>query len=125
MFFLTICGETRGKNLLCQPDVATALFAAARHYHEKQNWFLRLMLLLPDHLHALLALAPDLKLGGLVGNWKRYIRRKVDIAWQKDFFDHRLRSDESWEEKAAYIRANPVRAGLIDENKTWPFLIMH
>ncbi|MEY3773267.1 MAG: hypothetical protein RLZZ129_47 [Verrucomicrobiota bacterium] len=125
MFFLTICCEIRGKNQLCLPDVAETQFAAARHYHESQDWFLRLMLLMPDHLHALIAPAPDLKLHELVGNWKRYVTGQAGIGWQKNFFDHRLRSDESWEEKAAYIRANPVRAGLMRENETWPYQIQH
>jgi hypothetical protein len=32
--------------------------------------------------------------------------------WQKGFFDHVLRSGESYTEKWHYIRDNPVRAGL-------------
>ena len=78
---------------------------------------------MPDHLHALITNAPDKKLGELIGSWKRYVTRKTGIEWQKNFFDHRLRNDESWDEKAAYIRANPVRAGLIKENETWVYSI--
>jgi len=37
----------------------------------------------------------------------------MGIKWQRDFFEHRLRSDESWREKADYILANPVRKGLV------------
>lgn len=125
MFFLTLCCEIRGQNQLCLPAAAEIQFAAARHYHENHDWFLRLMLLMPDHLHALIAPAPDRKLHELVGNWKRFVTGKTGIGWQKNFFDHRLRSDESWEEKAAYIRANPVRAGLMGENETWPYQIQH
>lgn len=36
--------------------------------------------------------------------------------WQRDFFDHRLRSIESAAEKAQYIRMNPVRAGLVNRS---------
>ena len=42
--------------------------------------------------------------------------------WQRDFFEHRLRSDESWREKADYILANPVRKGLITEVSQWPYV---
>ena len=125
MFFITLCCEIRGQNQLCLPAVAEIQFAAARHYHENQDWFLRLLLLMPDHLHALIAPAPDRKLHELVGNWKRFVTGKTGIGWQKNFFDHRLRNDESWEEKAAYIRANPVRAGLLGENETWPYQLQH
>jgi REP element-mobilizing transposase RayT len=125
MFFVTICCENRGKNQLCLPKIAEILFNAARHYHDQQEWFLRLMLLMPDHLHAIIIPAPSISLGTVVGNWKRFVAKQTDIAWQKNFFDHRLRSNESWDEKAAYIRANPVRAGLIAQNETWPFQIQH
>jgi putative transposase len=33
--------------------------------------------------------------------------------WQKDFFDHVLRSEEPYQEKWHYVRENPVRAGLV------------
>ncbi len=81
------------------------------------------MLLMPDHVHALIAAAPDKNIEHLVSNWKRYTALKTSIIWQKNFFDHRLRSDESWEEKAAYIRQNPRRAGLIGEHEAWPYQI--
>lgn len=125
MFFLTICCETRGNNQLCQPSVAEALLSAARYYHEKHDWYLRMMLLMPDHVHALIAPALDDRLNDVVGNWKRYVGLKTGVVWQKNFFDHRLRSAESWNEKVEYIRANPVRAGLIGEGETWPYQLEH
>jgi putative transposase len=42
--------------------------------------------------------------------------------WQKGFFDHVLRSEDSYSEKWDYVRENPVRAGLAKEWKLWPFL---
>ena len=42
--------------------------------------------------------------------------------WQKNFFDHRLRSEEEWEEKTHYIRQNPVRAGLVGSAEEWPYV---
>jgi len=33
--------------------------------------------------------------------------------WQDGFFDHLLRSDESYGEKWNYVLQNPVRAGLV------------
>ena len=40
--------------------------------------------------------------------------------WQKEFFDHVLRSDESYESKWLYVRENPVRAGLVSSAEDWP-----
>ena len=43
------------------------------------------------------------------------------VEWQRNFFDHRLRHDESLTEKFAYICQNPVRAGLIQNEADWPY----
>ena len=51
--------------------------------------------------------------------------RSQDIPsprWQKGFFDHILRSEESYSVKWNYVRDNPVRAGLVKEWSRWPFL---
>jgi REP element-mobilizing transposase RayT len=83
------------------------------------------MLLMADHLHALLAPAPTESLHKLIETWKSFVAKTTGVEWQKNFFDHRLRTDESWEEKASYIRANPARAGLIDADGVWPYQIQH
>ena len=44
------------------------------------------------------------------------------VAWQERFFEHRIRSGESLDEKIHYITMNPARAGLIADNETWPYL---
>jgi hypothetical protein len=41
--------------------------------------------------------------------------------WQPGFFDHILRSDESYAEKWNYVRDNPVRAGLVKDADKWPY----
>jgi len=41
--------------------------------------------------------------------------------WQKGFFDHILRSGDSYSEKWEYVRDNPVRAGLVTAWSDWPF----
>ena len=62
-------------------------------------------------------------IAGLVTKWKRFTAKETGICWQRDFFDHRLRDDESFDEKAAYIRNNPVRAGLVSDTRDWPWQI--
>jgi hypothetical protein len=59
----------------------------------------------------------------VVRSWKRHTARHLGVHWQRDFFDHRLRSDESFEEKAAYILNNPARAGLVARSEDWPYQI--
>ena len=58
----------------------------------------------------------------VIGAWKRFTARTAAVQWQRNFFDHRLRGDESVDEKLEYILRNPVRAGLIKSGEQWPFL---
>ena len=41
--------------------------------------------------------------------------------WQREFFDHLLRSNESYKAKWAYVRMNPVRAALVERPEDWPY----
>jgi putative transposase len=48
--------------------------------------------------------------------------RKVSAnIWQEEFFDHLLRSGESYSQKWDYIKENPARAGLVDRSDQWPW----
>ncbi len=47
--------------------------------------------------------------------------REAPPVWQKQFFNHVLRSDESYESKWHYVRENPVRAGLLSAADDWPY----
>jgi putative transposase len=79
---------------------------------------------MPDHLHLLVGISADASLSKLIRDCKRIAARKVKIEWQRNFFDHRLRRDESESEKFEYIRQNPLRAGLIRKIDEWPYAIV-
>jgi hypothetical protein len=40
---------------------------------------------------------------------------------QPEFFDHVLRSSESYSQKWEYVRKNPMRAGFVTTSDVWPF----
>lgn len=77
---------------------------------------------MPDHLHALLSFPKMEAMPQVIRAWKHYLATQHKIEWQRDFFDHRLRHDESHEEKLDYIRMNPVRAGLATSPEEWPYV---
>lgn len=121
VFFITICCRPRGANQLCVEPTASRIWQAADYRVELGQWWIDLFLLMPDHLHALVSVSPQHVLQDVVTDWKRYVARHYQIVWQRDFFDHRLRGNEAIDEKAAYVRHNPVRAGLVDDAASWPF----
>ncbi len=85
-----------------------------------------LLLLMPDHLHALISFAPNASMSSTVGDWKHFQNHHHGIVWQEGYFDHRLRDDERGEQLSAkvdYIRRNPVVAGLCADVRDWPWWI--
>ena len=121
IYFITICCQRRGSNQLCCEGSAKVLFDTARIYHERGRWNLNLLLLMPDHLHALIGVDGRDSLSQLVRDYKRITAKMAGIRWQRNFFDHRLRHDESLAEKFAYVCQNPLRAGLIGNERDWPY----
>jgi REP element-mobilizing transposase RayT/mono/diheme cytochrome c family protein len=121
IFFITICCMPRGKNALCHPDIARRIFNSVEFRNQNNNWYAHLVCLMPDHLHALISFPFEPPMKQIIADWKRFLATKVKTEWQRDFFDHRLRKDESYREKADYIRANPVRAGFVRAPEDWPY----
>ena len=82
---------------------------------------------MPDHVHLLLeglSQGSDLRL--LIYHWKQrtaYAHRRFagTTLWQSSFHDRVLRSDDDLLAAAAYIVANPLRAGLVEDLRSYPF----
>jgi putative transposase len=76
--------------------------------------------IMPNHIHLFVC-------GGLefrLGVWVRGLKRAISLgrnAWQPGFFDHILRSDESYSQKWEYVKENPVRANLVKRSDDWFF----
>jgi putative transposase len=118
-FFITINCEPRGDNQLCRAGRGDAVLAAFAHHHEKLVWHCRLALLMPDHLHAILAFPQEAGLKKTLTDWKKYVAREHGVNWQRDFFDHRLRDHHEESAKLDYILMNPVRRGLCERAEDW------
>ena len=82
---------------------------------------------MPDHIHIFIRIGRGGKLSVTVKFLRegitKYLRRNnPDLrVWQPGFFDHVLRSGESYAEKWEYVRYNPVRAGLVKKPEEWLF----
>ena len=90
--------------------------------------------IMPDHVHVLLTPDRDARgntfglaeiMQGMKGASAHHINRALHRrgpVWQPESFDTSLRKDEKTREKAEYICANPVRAGLVSHEDAWPWL---
>jgi putative transposase len=121
-FFITIKCEPPHKNQLCHPGIATKILGAMTHNHDKLIWHCRLCLLMPDHLHAILAFPREAGMDKIIKYWKKFVAGEWGIEWQRDFFDHRLRNQHEVDEKISYILMNPIRKGLCERPEDWPWI---
>jgi REP element-mobilizing transposase RayT len=82
---------------------------------------------MPNHCHILVvSLADSSDLAKAVRAFKGTSTARtrplgIRNLWQRDYYDHILRSSESFEAAAAYIFENPVRAGMVSHSYDWPF----
>jgi len=121
VYFITICCQKRGVNQLTQPNISRRLLDSIRYRHQKGEWFMHLGMLMPDHAHFLVSFPERARnMNTVISKWKEWTAKSLKVKWQRDFFEHRLRRDESFDEKAEYIWANPVRAGLVSDANDWP-----
>jgi len=120
IWFITVCCQRRDAAQLTLPAISQALLESVGWRVQQHHWYARLFLFMPDHCHALLSFPAERVWTRTIRDWKHWTSVRLGIHWQREFFDHRLRSDESFGEKAEYIAQNPVRAGLVTRAEDWP-----
>jgi putative transposase len=84
---------------------------------------------MPDHIHFFCSADLDAKpLPLFMQAWKQWTSKRILAAlsmrsaiWQPEFFDHVLRSSESYSQKWEYVRENPVRAAMVQQANEWPW----
>jgi len=89
-----------------------------RSTHDQHGWAIGRCVIMPDHVHFFCSAELDAKsLPVFMQAWKQWtskrMARELNFAgtiWQEEFFDHVLRSTESYSQKWDYVRENPVRA---------------
>jgi len=123
VYFVTFCTRDR----LPIPDLGkaqTALEAYAQRGIKEFGAALGRYVIMPDHIHLFVSGDADFVLSKWVAGLKREISKAVGSrgeSWQPTFFDHILRSDESYSEKWEYVYENPVRAGLVKVSDEWKY----
>ena len=128
LYHLTCCVEGRKAVLACDVVVGV-LVEAWTAAPDVYGWAVGRYTVMPDHIHFFATPWKDdaTSLSEFVKNWKRWTRHAARqrqgpaFRWQPEFFDHVLRSGESYGQKWEYVRMNPVRAGLVSDPDDWPY----
>jgi putative transposase len=146
IYFVT-AGTYGRKELLHNADLCQA-FVAFCEKGKDRGIFVGRFVLMPDHFHVFVQFGPEFmetvvqrrsdRVAAVCDRrsnpdclsvWMKSLKNTLSIAlrqkgvsaphWQKGFFDHVLRSGESYSEKWQYVLENPVRTGLVDDWKKW------
>jgi len=126
IFCITACTHDRRHILAC-PAVHQAFIQFALRARERGVSVGRYVIM-PDHIHLFAGFQPGSpSLSAWMKSFKNAISKTLTNAtfsaphWQKGFFDHVIRSAESYDHKWWYVRENPVRAGLVTSADGWPY----
>ncbi len=124
ILFVTVCAHQR-KRILATPLVHDLLVAA---WESADHWLVGRYVILPDHIHLFCAPAQVdyLSVQRWIAFWKSSVSKAwpnqdAKPIWQIDGWDRQLRKGDSYSQKWAYVRNNPVRHGLVDDPEDWPY----
>lgn len=111
-------------------DAVAEVLAEALHYRDTKYYHLHAFCIMPNHVHVLLT--STIHKDGffrVLQSLKRHTARKsnelLDLTgnafWGEESYDHVVRDDEEFVRIIDYIVENPVKAGLVDNWKSWKY----
>jgi REP-associated tyrosine transposase len=120
LYFVTFTTRDR-RAIPSLHDAQLALQRYARCGIATFNVALGRYMIIPDHVHLFVRGDRNFSLSAWIGGLKRAMSVALNSPhlWQSGFFDHILRSDESYAQKWNYVRDNPVRGGLVKAADDW------
>jgi REP element-mobilizing transposase RayT len=102
-----------GACVLARPDCRAIVEGALRHF-AGQRYALDEFVVMPNHVHVLVTPLAGHSLSAILHSWKSYTSKEIGKVlgksgtfWQKESFDHILRSPEQLGKVRQYICGNP------------------
>jgi len=120
-YFISLCTKDRRAGLT-EAALADAILAAWRLQHADGDYVFHCGTVMPDHVHCLFTLGDRFSLGKCIVKFKAKTKEALNtlgLEWQRDFYDHWLRADDSMERFARYVFLNPYRKELLPPDQGW------
>jgi len=96
-----------------------ALVEQALRFFDGERYALGDFVIMPNHVHALVIPMVDRTIGSILKSWKSYSAREIHQReglsgsfWQRESFDHIVRTRRQLDRLREYIAGNPVKAKL-------------
>ena len=114
-----------GRCWLRDPAIATLVENALLHF-DGQRYRLLCWVIMPNHVHCVIALLPGWPVESILHSWKSFTAKAANKLlgrtgqfWQEEYFDRAIRDVAHLEGVMAYIHYNPVKAGLCAKMEGW------
>ena len=121
-FFITTA--TYNRRRLFQTSANAELFLETLQYYRRLGHYkLHAFVVMPDHVHLILTpqdITLERAVGFIQGGFSHRLASKIPV-WQRGFTDHRIRDAADMETRRAYLHMNPVRGGLVESAKLYPY----
>jgi REP element-mobilizing transposase RayT len=103
---------------LANPRIAEVVAEALRHFN-LSKYRMYAWCVMPNHVHALFRILDGHELAEILHAWKSFsatranrLLRRSGGFWQREYYDHLVRSEGEFYRIVNYIAENPNRAGL-------------
>lgn len=129
MYFVTICSRDRIP-IFANDLVAKAGWEYLKQFFISNTGYIVGAVILHDHFHLIIEISErsELSLGKIImelklGLWRAMRRAGLGQKqiWQKSYYEHIIRDNDDLVVKLGYMRANPIKAGLVERFEDWPF----
>ena len=117
-----------GRSLLQTERMANLFIDVLRSYMRAKKFTVHDLVVMPDHVHVLLAIGPKMSIEKAAQLMKRNFsyRAKKEFGvnweiWQKGFSEVQIPAEESFVQHQNYIDENPVKAGLARSADEYPY----
>ena len=129
-YFFTVVTYNR-QPVFCS-DETIALLRQAFHTVKAESPFaIDAIAVLPDHIYSIWTLPEgDADFSSLACDALKLQslsrRHKGEQAvWQRRFWEHQIRNEADFDQHVDYIHYNPVKHGLVDAPRDWPYSSFH
>ena len=114
-----------GSCMLAKPEVALLVENSLKHFHQ-ERYDLHAWCVMPNHIHVVYTCRGEFAPDSIHHSWKSYTAHKINkllkrsgAFWERESFDHLIRSVEDLEWFIEYTEQNPVAAGLCTLSGNW------
>lgn len=122
--FQRLLDEGHGACILRDDRVAEVVAGALLHFNG-QRYRLHAWCVMPNHVHVVVEPMEGHSLSSILHSWKSFTAHQVNkllgragTLWQRESYDHLIRDAADFHHHVAYVRENPIAAGL----KNWKWV---